>query len=105
MGYENFRFCRKGNTMTKKQSNTQAKPSVPSAGALRAAVALNEDGRWDEQVMAEIIDHETGVAKLLKAAEKAFDYLQGVRSGNVWEESDIVERLNQAISKATGGKS
>lgn len=81
---------------------TQA--SKPSAGALRAASEICEDGRWDEQVIAHIIDRETGLAKLLEAAELAKAELRYYPGEENKEGDALVDAaysaLQQAIAKA-----
>ena len=87
--------------MTKKQNDTQAKPSVLSAGALRAARRLlraaqsagTELNMYDEEI-AKIIDRETGVGGLLEAAKLAIGYLHNYPGAQ-----DI---LKQAITKCKG---
>lgn len=75
----------------------------PSAGALRAAVEICEDGRWDEQVIAHIIDRETGLqsfAELLEAAKRVsrfFVYLESIKGEGA---RDSLNQLRQAIAKA-----
>ena len=75
-----------------------------SAGTLRAATEICEDGRWDEQVIAEIIDRETGMAELselleaVKAVMAQLDF-----SGQIdYLGASTYKRLEQAIAKCEG---
>ena len=81
----------------------------PTAGALRAAKLIMSGStiqfvqghgnvRLDE--MAQIIDHETGLAELLEAAKKLLP-----ESVVVYEVGRAIKRLRQAIIKAEGERS
>ncbi len=90
-------------------------PRKPSAGALRAASKFARHSehiyRWRsepqdaERELAEIIDHETGMAELLEAAKEAKAHLEG--GGNyAIRNSDAIDAtilmLEQAIAKCEG---
>jgi len=88
----------------------------PSAGALRAAIRINLDWTEGTNVMAQIIDRETGVAELLEAAPR----ISTDGDGDVWMHAPNVginlsaqggpvikknlltwaEKMKQAIAKA-----
>ncbi len=79
----------------------QTKPTARAQGAARkiAERTLRTLQGWDEQtwvdIAAEIIDRETGVAKLLKAAKQVMADL----SDEEVPDADTVEMLEQAIAK------
>ena len=84
----------------------QTKPTAGALGAARkiAERTLHTLQGWDEQtwvdIAADIIDRETGVAKLLKAAKQVMADL----SDEEVPDADTVERLEQAIAKVEQGE-
>jgi len=91
------------------------KTTKPSAGALRAAIEVRRQFNKGKQVgnfdawAADIIDRETGVGELLEIAKLAHTSLRTFsdhvpEDEKMWTsfDSQVLERLEQAIAKTEG---
>ena len=79
-------------------------PTKPSAGALRAAIRINLDWTEGTNVMAHIIDRETGMAELTKILLLLWGEVEVASDEERQCQFSLeeIEQIEQAIAKCEG---
>jgi hypothetical protein len=83
---------------------TKPENAKPSAGAMRAARAIQSADEWDLTVIGHVIDDETGLPDLLEACKAVLQCYTdcGDTADELGEEWNHIKAIRAAIAKAEG---